>query len=153
MSRLRKVVSERAVASLQTTAQLTTMVEVDVTRVASLRAAKKEEFLNKTGNKLSFLPFFAVAAAEALQTYPIINATTKDDEIVYPNTENISIAVDTERGLLTPVLRDAATKNISDIAGEIADLAGRTRENKLKPDELSGGTFTLDEHWVTRCTV
>ncbi|MGO1840680.1 MAG: 2-oxoglutarate dehydrogenase, E2 component, dihydrolipoamide succinyltransferase [Canibacter sp.] len=143
MSRLRKVVSERAVASLQSTAQLTTMVEVDVTRVASLRAAKKEEFLNKTGNKLSFLPFFAVAAAEALQTYPIINATTKDDEIVYPNTENISIAVDTERGLLTPVLRDAATKNISDIAGEIADLAGRTRENKLKPDELSGGTFTL----------
>lgn len=143
MSRLRKVIAERAVASLQGTAQLTTVVEVDVTRIAKLRQAKKDEFLEKTGSKLSFLPFFALAAAEALQTYPIINATVDGDSITYPSTENISIAVDTERGLLTPVLRDAGSKNLSEISGEIADLAARTRDNKLTPDELSGGTFTL----------
>ena len=143
MSRLRKVIAERAVASLQATAQLTSVVEVDVTRIAQLRQARKNEFLEKTGNKLSFLPFFAVAAAEALQTHPIINSTVEDDEIVYPATENLSIAVDTERGLLTPVLRDAGSKNIAQIAAEIADLAARTRDNKLTPDELSGGTFTL----------
>ena len=143
MSRLRKVIAERAVASLQSTAQLTTVVEVDVTRIAQLRQAKKDEFLAKTGSKLSFLPFFALAAAEALRTYPIINATVDGDSISYPDTENISIAVDTERGLLTPVLRDAGAKNLSQISGEIADLAARTRDNKLTPDELSGGTFTL----------
>ena len=143
MTRLRKVIAERAVASLQATAQLTTMVEVDVTRVAQLRQAKKDEFLQKTGNKLSFMPFFAIAAAEALQTFPIINSTVEENEIVYPSTENIAIAVDTERGLLTPVLRDAGSKNISAIAADIADLAARTRDNKLTPDELSGGTFTL----------
>ncbi|QIM18487.1 2-oxoglutarate dehydrogenase, E2 component, dihydrolipoamide succinyltransferase [Leucobacter coleopterorum] len=143
MSRLRKVIAERAVISLQTTAQLTTMVEVDVTRVAQFRQAKKDEFLAKTGNKLSFLPFFALAAAEALRSYPIINATVEGDSITYPETENISIAVDTERGLLTPVLRNAGDKDLSGIAAEIADLAARTRDNKLTPDELSGGTFTL----------
>ncbi|MGO1539283.1 MAG: 2-oxoglutarate dehydrogenase, E2 component, dihydrolipoamide succinyltransferase [Leucobacter sp.] len=143
MSRLRKVIAERAVDSLQTTAQLTTMVEVDVTRVAQFRQAKKEEFLSKSGSKLSFLPFFVLAAAEALQSYPIINSTIDGDSIVYPATENISIAVDTERGLLTPVLRDAAEKNLAQISAEIADLAARTRDNKLKPDELAGGTFTV----------
>lgn len=143
MSRLRKVIAERAVASLQSTAQLTTVVEVDVTKVAQLRQAKKDEFLAATGSKLSFLPFFALAAAEALQAFPIINATVEGDTIVYPETENISIAVDTERGLLTPVLRDAGGKNLAEISGEIADLAQRTRDNKLTPDELSGGTFTL----------
>lgn len=143
MTRLRKVVVERAVASLQQTAQLTTFVEVDVTNLASYRDQVKNEFLQKTGDKLSFLPFFTLAAAEALQAYPIINATVDGDNIVYPATENISIAVDTERGLLTPVLRDAASKNIAQIAHEIADLAERTRNNKLKPDELSGGTFTV----------
>jgi 2-oxoglutarate dehydrogenase E2 component (dihydrolipoamide succinyltransferase) len=143
MSRLRKVVSERAVASMQQTAQLTTFVEVDVTALAAYRSAKKDEFLQKTGDKLSFLPFFTLAAAEALQAYPIINSTVDGDSIVYPATENISIAVDTERGLLTPVVRDAASKNIAQIAHEIADLAARTRDNKLKPDELAGGTFTV----------
>jgi 2-oxoglutarate dehydrogenase E2 component (dihydrolipoamide succinyltransferase) len=143
MSRLRKVIAERAVASLQSTAQLTTVVEVDVTRVAQLRQAKKDEFLAKTGSKLSFMPFFALAAAEALRSYPIVNATVEGDSIVYPAAENISIAVDTEKGLLTPVLRDAGEKNIAQIAGEIADLAARTRDNQLKPDELAGGTFTL----------
>jgi pyruvate dehydrogenase E2 component (dihydrolipoamide acetyltransferase) len=143
MSRLRKVLAERAVASMQATAQLTTVVEVDVTRLASYRDAVKGDFQAKTGDKLSFLPFFALAAAEALQSNPVINATVDGDQIVYPASENLSIAVDTERGLLTPVLRDAASKNLAQIAYEIADLAARTRSNKLKPDELAGGTFTL----------
>jgi pyruvate dehydrogenase E2 component (dihydrolipoamide acetyltransferase) len=143
MSRLRKVLAERAVASMQQTAQLTTVVEVDVTKLAALRDRTKGDFLAKTGDKLSFLPFFALAAAEALQSYPVVNATVDGTDIVYPATENLSIAVDTERGLLTPVLRDAASKNIAQIAHEIADLAARTRDNKLKPDELAGGTFTL----------
>ena len=143
MSRLRKVVAERAVVSMQSTAQLTTVVEADVTAVAKLRTAVKDEFLAKTGQKLSFLPFFALAAVEALQQYPIINATVDGDSIVYPDTENVSIAVDTERGLLTPVIRSAGGRSIADLAAQIADLAGRTRDNKLKPDELAGGTFTL----------
>ena len=143
MSRLRKVVAKRAVESMQQTAQLTTVVEVDVTNVASYRDSVKAEFQQKTGDKLSFLPFFALAAAEALQAFPIINSTVDGENIVYPDTENVSIAVDTERGLLTPVLRDAASKNLAQIAHEIADLAARSRDNKLKPDELAGGTFTL----------
>lgn len=143
MTRLRKVIAERAVASMQATAQLTTVVEVDVTKVAALRDRVKGEFQQKTGDKLSFLPFFALAAVEALKTYPIINSTVEGDEIVYPAHENVSIAVDTERGLLTPVVKDAGEKNIAQLAREIADLAARTRDNKLKPDELAGGTFTL----------
>jgi 2-oxoglutarate dehydrogenase E2 component (dihydrolipoamide succinyltransferase) len=143
MSRLRKVVAERAVISLQGSAQLTTVVEADVTLVANFRDLVKEEFLAKTGVKLSFLPFFTLAAAEALKAYPIVNATVDGDSIVYPPQENISIAVDTERGLLTPVIRDAASLDLAGIAREIADLAQRTRDNKLKPDELAGGTFTV----------
>ena len=143
MSRLRKVLAERAVASMQATAQLTTVVEVDVTKLANYRDAVKTDFQAKTGDKLSFLPFFALAAAEALQSNPVVNATVDGDQIVYPPSENLSIAVDTERGLLTPVLRDAASKTLAQIAHEIADLAARTRNNKLKPDELAGGTFTL----------
>ena len=143
MSRLRKVVAERAVASMQQTAQLTTVVEVDVTRVAMLRDKVKVSFHEKTGNKLSFLPFFALAAAEALKANPIINATVDGTSIVYPGQENMSIAVDTERGLLTPVIRDAGELDLAGFAAQIADLAARTRDNKLKPDELSGGTFTL----------
>ncbi len=143
MSRLRKVIAERAVASMQSTAQLTTVVEVDVTRLAALRTAVKADFEKTTGTKLSFLPFFAKAATEALRTYPIINATVDGDSIVYPETENLSIAVDTERGLLTPVVRNAGELSIAGLAREIADLAARTRDNQLKPDELAGGTFTL----------
>ncbi|MFI8632040.1 2-oxoglutarate dehydrogenase, E2 component, dihydrolipoamide succinyltransferase [Microbacterium sp. NPDC077663] len=143
MSRLRKVLASRAVESMQQTAQLTTVVEVDVTKLANYRDSVKNSFLEKTGDKLSFLPFFALAAAEALKAFPVINATVDGDQIVYPPSENLSIAVDTERGLLTPVLRDAGDKNIAQIAHEIADLADRTRNNKLKPDELAGGTFTL----------
>jgi 2-oxoglutarate dehydrogenase E2 component (dihydrolipoamide succinyltransferase) len=143
MSRLRKVIAERAVASMQATAQLTTVVEVDVTKLSALRDRVKGEFQQKTGDKLSFLPFFAIAAVEALKAFPIINSTVEGDEIVDPAHENVSIAVDTERGLLTPVVKDAGDKNIAQLAREIADLAARTRDNKLKPDELAGGTFTL----------
>jgi 2-oxoglutarate dehydrogenase E2 component (dihydrolipoamide succinyltransferase) len=143
MSRLRKVIAERAVASMQSTAQLTTVVEVDVTRLAALRTAVKGDFEKATGTKLSFLPFFAKAATEALRAFPIINATVDGDSIVYPDTENLSIAVDTERGLLTPVVRNAGDLTIAGLAKEIGDLAARTRDNQLKPDELAGGTFTL----------
>ena len=143
MSRLRKVIAERAVVSMQSSAQLTSVVEVDVTLVAAYRNKVKAEFKNKTGLGLSFLPFFALASAEALKAFPIINATIDGETIVYPAHENLSIAVDTERGLLTPVIRDAAELNLKQLAEQIADLAARTRENKLKPDELAGGTFTL----------
>ena len=143
MSRLRKVIAERAVASMQQTAQLTTVVEIDVTEIAELRTAVKDQFLAATGQKLSFLPFFVKAAAEALRVHPIINAVVEGETITYPATENISIAVDTERGLLTPVLKNAGDKNIAAIAADIADLAERTRTNHLSPDELAGGTFTL----------
>lgn len=143
MSRLRKVLAERAVASMVSTAQLTSVVEVDVTRIAQLRAKVQPQFVAKTGGKLNFMPFFALAAAEALRVHPKINASVDGDNIVFHGTENISFAVDTERGLLTPVLRDASTLNIAQIASQIADLAARTRANQLKPDELSGGTFTL----------
>lgn len=143
MSRLRKVIAERAVISMQSTAQLTSVVEVDVTEVAELRQVIKDSFVAKTGVKLTFLPFFVKAAAEALQAFPIINAVVDGETIVYPATENISIAVDTERGLLTPVLKSAGTMNLADIAKNISDLAERTRTNQLSPDELAGGTFTV----------
>ena len=143
MTRLRKVVAERAVQSMQSTAQLTSVVEVDVTKVARFRDEVKGEFQQKTGNKLSFLPFFTLAAAEALQAHPKLNATVDGDSIVYPPTENISMAVDTERGLLTPVIKDAGDLDLAGLAGAISDLAARTRDNKLGPDELAGGTFTV----------
>lgn len=143
MSRLRKVLAERAVASMVSTAQLTTVVEVDVTRIAQLRQRVQQQFIAKSGGKLNFMPFFALAAAEALRTHPKLNATIDGENIVYHATENISFAVDTEKGLLTPVIRDASTLNIVEIAQQIADKAARTRSNQLKPDELGGGTFTL----------
>ena len=143
MSRLRKVLAERAVASMQQSAQLTTVVEVDVTKIAAMRAKVQPAFVAATGTKLNFMPFFTLAAAEALKAHPKLNASIDGENIVYHASENISFAVDTERGLLTPVIRDASTLNIAQIAQQIADLASRTRENKLKPDELGGGTFTL----------
>ncbi|WP_396598799.1 2-oxoglutarate dehydrogenase, E2 component, dihydrolipoamide succinyltransferase [Frigoribacterium sp. R86507] len=143
MSRLRKVVAERAVQSMQAMAQLTSVVEVDVTKVAAFRDANKGAFLEKTGNKLSFLPFFTLAAAEALKAHPKLNATVDGDSIVYPDHEHVAMAVDTERGLLTPVIKNASDLDLAGIAGQIADLAQRTRDNKLKPDELAGGTFTV----------
>ncbi len=143
MSRLRKVLAERAVASMVSTAQLTTVVEVDVTAIANMRQNVQAAFVAKTGVKLNFMPFFALAAAEALRSHPKLNASVDGENIVYHPTENISFAVDTEKGLLTPVIRDASTLNLAQIALQIADLAARTRNNQLKPDELSGGTFTL----------
>jgi pyruvate dehydrogenase E2 component (dihydrolipoamide acetyltransferase) len=143
MSRLRKVLAERAVASMVSSAQLTTVVEVDVSKIAEMRKAIQPAFLAATGTKLNFLPFFFLASAEALRSHPKLNASIEGEMINYHPTENISFAVDTERGLLTPVIRDAATLNLAQIATQIADLASRTRENKLKPDEMMGGTFTL----------
>ena len=143
LSRLRKVLAERAVASMQQSAQLTTVVEVDVTKVAALRARVQADFTARTGVKLNFMPFFTLAAAEALKAHPKLNASIEGDNVVYHPTENISFAVDSERGLLTPVIREAGNLNIAQIAKQIADLAARTRSNQLKPDELGGGTFTL----------
>jgi 2-oxoglutarate dehydrogenase E2 component (dihydrolipoamide succinyltransferase) len=145
MSRLRKVIAKRMVESLQVSAQLTTVVEVDVTSIARLRDAAKAEFLAREGVKLSFMPFFAKATIDALKTHPSLNAAidTEKGEITYFDHENIAIAVDTEKGLLTPVVKDAGDLSISGLAKKIADLADRTRNNKIGPDELSGGTFTL----------
>jgi pyruvate dehydrogenase E2 component (dihydrolipoamide acetyltransferase) len=143
MSRLRKVLAERAVASMNSSAQLTTVVEVDVSKIADTRKAIQSSFLAATGTKINFMPFFFLATAEALRSHPKLNASIEGETINYHPTENISFAVDTERGLLTPVIRDAATLNLAQIAVQIADLASRTRENKLKPDEMMGGTFTL----------
>ena len=143
MSRLRKVLAERAVASMVSSAQLTTVVEVDVTRIAEMRKSIQARFTAATGTKLNFMPFFFLACAEALRSHPKLNASIEGETINYHPSENISFAVDTERGLLTPVIRDAASLSLAQIAQQIADLASRTRENKLKPDEMMGGTFTL----------
>jgi 2-oxoglutarate dehydrogenase E2 component (dihydrolipoamide succinyltransferase) len=143
MSRLRKVLAERAVASMVSSAQLTTVVEVDVTRIAEMRKSVQARFTAATGTKLNFMPFFFLACAEALRSHPKLNASIEGENINYHPSENISFAVDTDRGLLTPVIRDAASLNLAQIAQQIADLASRTRENKLKPDEMMGGTFTL----------
>jgi 2-oxoglutarate dehydrogenase E2 component (dihydrolipoamide succinyltransferase) len=114
-----------------------------MTKIALLRARVQPQFVAKSGGKLNFMPFFALAAAEALRVHPKLNATIDGENIVYHGTENIAFAVDTEKGLLTPVIRDAAGLNIMQIAQQIADLAARTRASQLKPDELGGGTFTL----------
>ena len=143
MSRLRKVLAERAVASMQQSAQLTSVVEVDVTKVANLRTKIQAEFTQKAGTKLSFMPFFTLAAAEALAANPVINSAVEDTNIVYHGQDNLSFAVETERGLLTPVIKNASSLTIAQLAQSIADMAERTRNNQLTPDELSGGTFTL----------
>ncbi len=143
MSRLRKVIAARMVESLQVSAQLTTVVEVDVTKIARLRERSKESFEAREGVKLSFLPFFAVAVCEALKQHPVLNSSVEGDQITYHGTEHLGIAVDTERGLLVPVISNAGDLNMGGIARKISDLAARTRDNKVTPDELGGGTFTL----------
>ncbi|SDK41213.1 2-oxoglutarate dehydrogenase E2 component [Actinopolyspora mzabensis] len=145
MSRLRQVLAQRMVDSLQTAAQLTTVIEVDVTRIARLRQRAKDDFEASEGVKLSFLPFFAKATVEALKLHPKLNASIDEqaNEITYHGAEHLAIAVDTERGLLSPVIHDAGDLNLGGLARKIADVADRTRDNKVKPDELSGGTFTL----------
>ena len=143
MSRLRKVIASRMVESLQISAQLTTVIEVDVTKIARLRDRSKATFEAREGVKLSFLPFFAVSVCEALKQHPVLNSSVEDDQIIYHGAEHLGIAVDTERGLLVPVIHSAGDLNMGGIARKISDLAARTRENKVTPDELGGGTFTL----------
>ncbi|XTZ18308.1 2-oxoglutarate dehydrogenase, E2 component, dihydrolipoamide succinyltransferase [Micromonospora echinospora] len=145
MPRIRAVIAKRMQESLHEMAQLTTVVEVDVTKVAKLRARAKDAFLARHGVKLSFLPFFALAAVEALQAYPVVNASMDlaAGTITYPKSENLGIAVDTERGLMVPVVHDAGDLNLGGLAKRIADLAERTRTNKISPDEIAGATFTL----------
>jgi pyruvate dehydrogenase E2 component (dihydrolipoamide acetyltransferase) len=143
MSRLRKVIAARMVESLQVSAQLTTVIEVDVTKIARLRDRSKATFEAREGVKLSFLPFFAVAVCEALKQHPVLNSSVEGDQIIYHGAEHLGIAVDTERGLLVPVIHNAGDLNMGGIARKIADLAARTRDNKVTPDELGGGTFTL----------
>ncbi|WP_368387894.1 2-oxoglutarate dehydrogenase, E2 component, dihydrolipoamide succinyltransferase [Schaalia turicensis] len=143
MSRLRQTIARRMMESLQNSAQLTTVVEVDVTKVAALRARSKDAFIAKHNTKLTFLPFFVKAATEALQFHPKINATIDDNKVTYFDYEHIGIAVDTPRGLLVPVIKDAGTKDIPGIAASINDLAARTRDAKVGPEELSGSTFTI----------
>ncbi|PKY66230.1 2-oxoglutarate dehydrogenase, E2 component, dihydrolipoamide succinyltransferase [Schaalia turicensis] len=143
MSRLRQTIARRMMESLQNSAQLTTVVEVDVTKVAALRARSKDAFIAKHNTKLTFLPFFVKAATEALQFHPKINATIDDNKVTYFDYEHIGIAVDTPRGLLVPVIKDAGTKDIPGIAASINDLAARTRDAKVGPEELTGSTFTI----------
>ncbi|OFQ24188.1 dihydrolipoamide acetyltransferase [Actinomyces sp. HMSC062G12] len=143
MSRLRQTIARRMVESLKTAAQLTTVIEVDVTKVAALRARSKDAFAAAHGTKLTFLPFFVKAATEALAYHPKINATVNDNEVTYFDYEHVGIAVDTPRGLLVPVVKNAGDRDIAGIAASINDLAARTRDSKIGPDELSGSTFTV----------
>ncbi|MDX6291204.1 MAG: hypothetical protein QOH50_279 [Kribbellaceae bacterium] len=145
MSRIRKAIASHMVNSLHVSAQLTTVVEVDVTEIAKLRQAKKAEFEAREGVKLSFLPFFAQAAVDALKQYPKLNASidSEKDEVTYHAAEHLGIAVDAEKGLMVPVVHNAGDLNIAGLAKKIADLADRTRNNKVLPDEMAGGTFTI----------
>jgi pyruvate dehydrogenase E2 component (dihydrolipoamide acetyltransferase) len=145
MSRARQVIAQRMVESLQTSAQLTTVVEADVTEIARLRDRAKAAFEAREGVKLSFLPFFALATVEALKVHPKLNAVidTASGQVTYHDAEHLGIAVDTARGLMVPVVRNAGDLNIGGLARKIADLAERTRSGRVSPDDLAGGTFTL----------
>jgi len=145
LPRIRQSIAKNMLHGLQTAAQLTTVIEVDVTRVANLRTRAKSGFEAREGVKLSYLPFFVKAAVEATKLYPVINSSLSEDlkEITYHGSVNLGIAVDTQRGLIVPVIKDADDLNIGGIARKIADLAARTRDNKIGPDDLSGGTFTI----------
>lgn len=143
MSRLRKVIAARMLESLQVSAQLTTVIEVDITKISRLREKAKASFETREGVKLTFLPFFAVAVCEALKQHPVVNASVEGDQITYHGAEHLGIAVDTDRGLLVPVIRDAGDLNMGGIARRIVDVASRTRDNKISPDDLGGGTFTI----------
>jgi 2-oxoglutarate dehydrogenase E2 component (dihydrolipoamide succinyltransferase) len=145
MPRIRQVIAKRMVESLHVSAQLTSVVEVDVTRIARLRNRVKDDFAQREGVKLSFLPFFVKASVEALKQHPSLNCRIDAEamEVTYFDYENLSLAVDTERGLSVPVIKNAGDLTISGLARRIADLAERTRTNKISPDDLSGGTFTI----------
>ncbi|WP_203350341.1 2-oxoglutarate dehydrogenase, E2 component, dihydrolipoamide succinyltransferase [Streptomyces sp. S-9] len=145
MPRIRKVIGDNMVKALHEQAQLSSVVEVDVTRLMKLRARAKDAFAAREGVKLSPMPFFVKAAAQALKAHPVINAKINEAEgtITYFDTENIGIAVDSEKGLMTPVIKNAGGLNIAGIAKATAELAGKVRGNKITPDELSGATFTI----------
>jgi 2-oxoglutarate dehydrogenase E2 component (dihydrolipoamide succinyltransferase) len=145
LSRLRKVIAERMTESLRISAQLTTVVEVDITRIAQLRERAKTDFEARESVKLTYLPFFALATCEALREHPAVNASIdlEAGTATYHDTVHLGVAVDTPRGLLVPVLKDASDLNLAGIARKVNDLASRTRENHITPDELGGGTFTL----------
>ncbi|EEH64041.1 2-oxoglutarate dehydrogenase, E2 component, dihydrolipoamide succinyltransferase [Gleimia coleocanis DSM 15436] len=143
MSRLRQTIAKRMMTSLQTSAQLTTVIEVDVTRIAALRARAKKSFAEREGTNLTFLPFFVKAATEALKMHPKINATINGNEVTYFDYENIGIAVDTPKGLFVPVVKNAGDLTLGGLAKSINDLAKRTREGKADVSELTGSTFTI----------
>lgn len=143
--RIRQVIARRMRESLEVSTQLTQVHEVDMTKIAKLRLKAKNSFQAQNGVKLTFLPFIAKAVAEALKQHPKLNAAYDEDkqEITYHNAEHLAIAVDTDKGLLVPVISDAGNLNLAGLAGKIADVAGRTRDGKIGPDELSGGTFSI----------
>ena len=143
MSRPRQVIAQRMVESLHVSAQLTTVVEADVTAIARLRDQARQDFEAREGVKLSFLPFFALSAVEALKVHPKLNAVIDGDQVTYHDAEHLGIAVDTERGLMVPVIHNAGDLNIGGLARKVSDLATRTRSGQVAPDELAGGTFTL----------
>ena len=143
MTRLRKIVASRMVESLQTQAQLTTAVEVDMTRIAALRGRAKNDFLAREGAKLTFLPFIMQAAVEALKAHPKLNAEIAGDMIKYHGVENIGMAADTERGLVVPVIKNAGDLNLAGLARQIGELGAKAKGNKLTPDDLQGATFTI----------
>ncbi|GAA1364508.1 2-oxoglutarate dehydrogenase, E2 component, dihydrolipoamide succinyltransferase [Streptomyces beijiangensis] len=145
MTRMRKVIGDNMMKALHGQAQLTSVVEVDITKLMKLRAAAKDAFAAREGVKLSPMPFFVKAAAQALKAHPVVNARINEDEgtITYFDTENIGIAVDSEKGLMTPVIKGAGDLNLAGISKKTAELAGAVRANKITPDELSGATFTI----------
>ncbi|MGW4952690.1 2-oxoglutarate dehydrogenase, E2 component, dihydrolipoamide succinyltransferase, partial [Streptomyces parvulus] len=145
MPRIRKVIGDNMVKALHEQAQLSSVVEVDVTRLMKLRGRAKDAFAAREGVKLSPMPFFVRAAAQALKAHAPINAKINEAEgtITYFDTENIGIAVDSEKGLMTPVIKNAGDLNLAGIAKATADLAGKVRASKISPDELAGATFTI----------
>ena len=145
LSRLRKVIATRMVESLQSSAQLTSVAEVDVTNIVTLRERNKKSFESREGVKLSYMPFFAKAIVDTLKAHPVLNASidVEGGTVTYHDAEHLAIAVDTDKGLLVPVIRNAGDLSISGLARNINDLAERTRTGQVSPDELSGGTFTL----------
>jgi len=143
MSRLRKTIALRLKESQEIAAQLTTFNEVDMSKVMGLRAAYKDGFEKKHGVKLGFMGFFVKACIVALKEIPAINAEIDGDNIVYKNYYDLGVAVSTERGLVVPVVRDADAMSLAEIEKQIGDLGARARDNKLKLEELLGGTFTI----------
>ena len=144
-ARIRQVIAKRMRESLDISTQLTQVTEVDMTRVAQLRGKAKDGFLAREGAKLTFLPFFAQAVTEALQQHPALNASMTEDlkQITYPDSENVAIAVDTPKGLLVPVIKNASDLGIAGLAKAIGDLGGRARTGDIAPEELTGSTFTI----------